>query len=70
MIVPKRKPQITSTPEQEEKNYWDTLKFDSHKFIEHQEGYYQCDFCKIWITSMMPLHVAGHSICKENPYLK
>jgi hypothetical protein len=72
MIVPKEKPvlAVTISPEQQEKNYWDKLKFDSHKFIEHHEGYHQCDFCKIWITSMMPLDVAGYSICKENPHLR
>lgn len=68
MIIEKPKPQITFTLEQEEKNYWDKLKFDSHKWVEFHEGYYECDFCKAIHTSVMPIN---HSVlCKENPHLK
>lgn len=70
MIVPKENSLIgvLITPEQKEKIYWDTLKFDSHKWVEFERGYYECAFCKATHTSMMPIN--HHILCKENPHLK
>ena len=61
-------PKIIVTEEQKEKDYYDLLKFDSHKWIEQFNGYYQCEYCKINHTSMMSIN--GKSLCKENPHLK
>jgi hypothetical protein len=61
-------PKIIVTEEQKEKDYYDLLKFDSHKWIEQSNSYYQCEYCKINHTSMMSIN--GKSLCKENPHLK
>lgn len=60
--------QIMLTEEQIEKNYWDLLKYDSHRWVEQATGYYQCEYCKANHTSMMPIN--NKNFCKENPHLK
>jgi hypothetical protein len=55
------------TEEQEEQQYWDSLKFNSHKWIEHTKGYYSCEFCNTNHTSVMPVN--GHTLCSKNPHI-
>lgn len=62
------RPQPMLTKEEEEKQYWDILKYDSHKWVEFAVGYYQCEYCKGYHTSMMSMD--GKSICVDNPHLK
>ena len=40
------RPQRMLTKEEEEKEYWDLLKYNSHKWVEFAVGYYQCEYCK------------------------
>jgi len=61
-------PQRILTKEEEEKQYWDLLKYDSHKWVEFAKGYYDCEYCKIIHTSVMPID--GKPLCSENPHLK
>lgn len=61
-------PQLTLTKEEEEKEYWDLLKYDSHKWVEFAQGYYECEFCKMTHTNIMPIN--GKPICGNNPHLK
>jgi hypothetical protein len=60
--------QVMLTEKQIEKNYWDLLKYDSHRWIEFAVGYYQCEYCKINHTSMMSMN--GKPLCVNNPHLK
>jgi len=68
MTINLPKPEIIVTKEQEEKDYFNLLKYDSHKWIEYTNNYYQCEYCKSFHTSMMAIN--GKSLCKENPHLK
>jgi hypothetical protein len=52
------------TEEQEEQQYWDFLKFNSHKWIETHKGYYTCEFCNTTHTSAMPMN--GKTLCSKN----
>jgi hypothetical protein len=61
-------PQRILTKEEEEKEYWDLLKYDSHKWVEFAQGYYECEFCKMTHTNIMPMN--GKPICGNNPHLK
>ena len=61
-------PQRILTKEEEEKEYWDLLKYDSHKWVEFAPGYYECEFCKMTHTNIMPMN--GKPICGSNPHLK
>jgi hypothetical protein len=61
-------PQRILTKEEEEKEYWDLLKYDSHKWVEFAQGYYECEFCKVTHTNIMPIN--GKPICGNNPHLK
>jgi hypothetical protein len=61
-------PQRILTKEEEEKEYWDLLKYDSHKWVEFAQGYYECEFCKMTHTNIMPIN--GKPICGNNPHLK
>jgi hypothetical protein len=62
------RPQRMLTKEEEEKEYWDLLKYNSHKWVEFAVGYYQCEYCKINHTSMMSMN--GKPLCVDNPHLK
>jgi hypothetical protein len=62
------RPQRMLTKEEEEKEYWDLLKYNSHKWVEFAVGYYQCEYCKINHTSMMSMN--GKPLCGDNPHLK
>lgn len=68
MLLSIPQPQPLLTEEQQEKIYWDNLKFDSHKWVESVPGYYTCEFCNTSHTSLMPL--GTHSLCSKNPHLK
>jgi hypothetical protein len=68
MTINLPKPEIIVTKEQEEKDYFNLLKYDSHKWIEYTNNYYQCEYCKIFHTAMMAIN--EKSLCKENPHLK
>jgi hypothetical protein len=60
--------QIVLTKEQEDQNYWDLFRYNSHKWVEQAKGYYQCEYCKRNHTSMMVID--KEPFCKENPHLK
>ena len=59
--------QLKLTEEQEEEQYWDLLKFNSHKWIETHKGYYSCEFCNTNHTSAMPMN--GKTLCSKNPHI-
>ncbi len=59
--------EIVLSEEQKEQMYWEELKFNSHRWIETSKGYYQCSFCNIFHTSVMPMN--GKQLCKDNPYI-
>jgi len=67
MNVPIKEEEITLTPEQQERMYWTKIKYDSHKWIEYHKGYYKCEFCDSFHTSMLSLE--NVNICKKNPNL-
>ena len=62
------RPQRMLTKEEEEKEYWDLLKYNSHKWVEFAVGYYQCEYCKRNHTSIMSMY--GKPLCVDNPHLK
>ena len=56
------------TEEQQEELYWKDWIHNSHKWIEKNKGYYECEFCGEWHTSLMPIGI--HKMCEKNPHLK
>lgn len=68
MIIPIENPEIILTPEQQERSYWDNLRFNSHRWEEYSQGYYKCSFCESMHTSMMPINFK--KLCEKNPYIK
>lgn len=56
------------TEEEQEKMYWEVWKNNSHRWVEYHRGYYQCSYCEICSTNLMPASAFG--LCKENPFLK
>jgi len=59
---------LQPTEEQREKMVWEDWVFDSHKWIETYQGYYQCEFCGTSRTNAMGTE--GITLCKENPFIK
>ena len=67
MNIPIKEDEIILTPEQQERMYWAQIKYDSHKWIEYHKGYYKCEFCDSFHTSMLSFE--NVNICKKNPNL-
>jgi len=67
MIVPIKPQEYYYTEEQSEKEFWDDLRFHSHRWIQLSEGYFQCSFCKIFHTSKTPTNI--HPLCNKNQTL-
>jgi hypothetical protein len=67
MIVSLQVPTYEISKEEQEKMYFDDLIFNTHKWVEYREGYYQCEFCEAIHTSNMPIQYKN--ICTKNPYI-
>ena len=68
------KPYKTTSPElsdedieKQEIAYW---AFNSHYWIEHTPGYYECKFCKVNRTNQQPISFEHERLCKSNPIFK
>lgn len=66
MIINEIEP-LDLTPEQKEQMYWDTWKFDSHKWYQYSKGYYTCQYCGSRTTSSMPTNLVN--LCEKNPLI-
>lgn len=57
------------TPEELEKQYFEKLRFDSHKFIEIQKGIAACAYCEKKINGNMGVNYKEIQLCPKNPHL-
>lgn len=57
---------IELTEEQKEELYWKQYVNDSHRWVEYHPGYYECSFCHIHTTNLMP--PVGF-MCDKNPHI-
>jgi hypothetical protein len=64
MFIPLKTPEIELTEEQKERMYWQQYVNDSHRWVEYHEGYYECSFCHIHTTNMLP---SVNFMCEKNP---
>lgn len=67
MKVPAPQIDYYYTQEQNELEYWDDMRFNTHRWVELAKGYFQCSFCKVYHTSTTPINI--HPICSKNDYL-
>ena len=52
---------------EEEKLFWDKWIFQSHKWVEYKEGYYECSYCNA--THKEGEGYSKVSLCFKNSFL-
>lgn len=57
------------SPEELEKQYFNKLRFDSHKFIEIQKDIAVCAYCEKKINGYMGVNYSDIQLCHKNPHL-
>jgi len=57
------------TPEEIEKQFFEKLRFDSHKFVEINDGIATCDYCGISVNGNAGIILSDIKICHRNPHL-
>lgn len=57
------------TPEELEKQYFEKLRYDSHKFVEINQGIAACDYCGLAVNGYHGVKLSDIGLCKRNPYL-
>jgi hypothetical protein len=68
MYIPLPNPNLKElTPEEQEKYYFDKIRFDSHKFVENHNGIAICEFCKSIVTPYISFDSV--KLCLMNPHL-
>ena len=68
MFIPIKEERFTISPDELEKMQWHEWVWNSHKWVETHKGYYNCEFCNMTWTNMMPIseHVR---LCVNNPFI-
>lgn len=70
MFKPYQRERIELTEEQKDLRALAEWVWNSHFWIEHQPGYYRCEWCGTYHTSLMPMHMDFSRICMGNPIIK
>jgi hypothetical protein len=68
MYIPLKKETVL-TPEEIEKEFFINLRFDSHKFVEINDGIATCDYCGLTVNGNAGIILGNIKLCHRNPHL-
>ena len=57
------------TPEELEKQYFEKLRYDSHKFVEINQGIAGCQYCGLLVNGNAGVVYSNIQLCPKNPHL-